>query len=279
MTAPGGLQSGGSADAPARSHGGWSPVNEVRESTLPAGPVRTPLLVAQIVLANAIPALGVLIAGWEPLVPMFFYWLDGLLGLLALGAAVILGMRQELPPPFSRFPWPAVPYWTALFAILWLILAIPSVLAAGFVLGALKRGFAEPLATIFSSSAVWPAVALSVAFQIGQVGQELRGSQRWELIHGAEARANLFIHRTLAMGLLAAWAGHASVGRLGLVAYVVLLSLLFTYTQLFPERWLHLVGFRRAGRGKGRGEPKGGESRDHGRSKEATKPQTHRETH
>lgn len=201
------------------------------------------LAVAQIVAANANPVIGVWFLGWEPLRPIFFYWLDGLLAISGLGvvAAVVVSRGKQ-----KNFGASGARLWLIWFAVIGLIeviLVLPSVIAALFVLSSLHRDVGEVMREVFNGAGPWLALAVAVWSHTGQTIGELRWKADLTLRETGEARANLFIHRTLVMGLLIFWGKWGQPPHWALAAYVLLVACLFTYTQLNPEHYLRLTGF------------------------------------
>lgn len=200
--------------------------------------------VAQILVGNAVPVLGVLFLGWKPLVPIFFYWLDGLLAIWGLGVVALVVTSRDDPKLLGTSGPKAWAAWTATLALLGVVLAVPSVVAAMMVFGPLGLGIVELLREIFAAMGAWVSLAVAVATHLGHTAVELRWRPDLTLRATGEARASLFVHRSLAMGLLALWVGRTPPPRWALAVYVVVIACLFTFAQLNPGRYLRLTGFR-----------------------------------
>ncbi|MFZ5788831.1 MAG: hypothetical protein ACOY3Y_20520, partial [Acidobacteriota bacterium] len=189
--------------------------------------------------------------------PIFFYWLDGLLAVWGLGVVALVVTSREDPRLLGAAGATHRLQWGAALALVWVILAIPSAIAAALVLDWVDLGLGALLAEVFATTSAWVSLAIAVVVHAGQVAGELRWRPDRTLAATGEARANFFIHRTLVLGILAGWAGGGSARPWALSVYVLAVAALFTYTQLHPERYLHLIGFRKlAGRdqaGSGRG--------------------------
>ena len=203
------------------------------------------LQVIQIVAANAIPVVGVWVLGWQPVKPIFFYWVDGLLAAWGLGvvAAVVTGRQGP-----NRLAASGMKLWlTRIAAVLciMIILAVPSVFVAMYLVGSLHRVAGEVLPGMLADPSVWISLGIVVWSSIGQTIGELRSEPDLTLKKTGEARVNLFIHRTIAMALLVFWGRSSQPSRSTLAAYVLVVAGLFTYTQLHPERYLQLIGFRK----------------------------------
>ena len=54
------------------------------------------MLTAEIVIANAIPVIGVWFLGWDALGTIFFYWLDGLFAFWGLGVVAVVVTLPEV---------------------------------------------------------------------------------------------------------------------------------------------------------------------------------------
>jgi hypothetical protein len=204
-----------------------------------------PLSIVRIVAGNAIPVVGVWFLGWGPLAPIFFYWLDGLLALWGLGLVALVVTSRGPRRPLGR-PGPATgPTWAAAAGLLLAVLAVPSVVPALMVAGSLRLGVGRILGEVFASPGAWVSLALAVVIQAGEVAGELRAQPDRTLRETGEARASLFLHRSLAVGLLALWAGRTPPPPWALGTFVLVVATLFTFTQLAPGRYLRLTGFRR----------------------------------
>lgn len=200
--------------------------------------------VAQILVGNAVPVLGVFFLGWKPLTPIFFYWLDGLLAIWGLGVVALVVTVSDDPKLLGTSGPKAWAGRAATLALLGVVLAVPSVVAAMMVFGPLGLKIADLLREVFAAMGAWVSLAVAVATHVGHTAVELRWRPDLTLRATGEARANFFIHRTLAMGLLALWAGRTPPPRWALAAYVLVIACLFTFAQLNPGRYLHLIGFR-----------------------------------
>lgn len=203
---------------------------------------------ARIVVGNAIPVIGVWFLGWQALPPIFFYWLDGLLAIWGLGVvAFVVTSRDDSRLLGGSGPKAWLQRAAALGLVL-LVLAVPSGVAAGLVIDWLNLSTGRILTEVFAFAGAWVSLAIAVWANVGGVVGELRWRPDQTLGASGEARANFFIHRTLVLGILAAWGGRTPPRHWALAAYVLVVAVLFTYTQLYPERYLHLIGFRKRAR-------------------------------
>lgn len=199
---------------------------------------------AQIVVGNAIPVVGVWFLGWEPLAPMFFYWLDGLLAIWGLGAVALVVTGREEPRTVKATGWKALLTWTAVVVVGFFILAVPSIVTVFVMFGQLDVAAGDILRAVFAGPGTWVSLAVAVATHAGQTIGELRWRPEVTIKATGAARGNFFIHRTLAMAVLVFWGGGGLPSRWALAVYVLLVAALFTTAQLNPQRYLRLIGFK-----------------------------------
>jgi len=199
------------------------------------------MAIAEIGIANAVPVIGVWFLGWQAWRPIFFYWLDGLLALWGLGVVAAAVSMRETP-----FKASGAQLWltkAAVVVLVLVILSVPSVFTACYLFGTLHQPPGEILSRIFSGYGVWISLLVVIGSYIAQTIGELRWRPALTLKQSGKERANLFIHRTLLMGLLVLWDNWGQPPRLLLALYVLAVACLYTYTQLYPERYLRLIGF------------------------------------
>jgi len=195
----------------------------------------------EIIIANAVPVIGVWFLGWQAWRPIFFYWLDGLLALWGLGVvAAAVSIRET---PFKASGAKLLLTKTAVVVLVLAILSIPSVFTACYLFGSLHQPPDEILSRIFSGYGVWISLLVVICSYIAQTIGELRWRPAVTLKQSGKERANLFIHRTLLMGLLVLWDSWGQPSGSLLAIYVLAVACLYTYTQLYPERYLRLIGF------------------------------------
>ena len=216
---------------------------------------------AQIVIGNALPVIGVWFLGWQPLAPMFFYWLDGLLSIWGLGvvAAVVTGRKD--PKLLRAKGLKGLALWTAVIGFSFLLLALPSVFAAFAVLATLELPAGGLLRAVFASLGAWVSLSIALVTHAGQTIGELRWRPEETLRATGVARGNFFMHRTLAMAMLVFWGVLGAAAHWALALYVLLVACLFTFAQLNPQAYLRMIGFkekapsaRRAPKGRRRAE-------------------------
>ncbi|KGO33236.1 hypothetical protein JT06_15675 [Desulfobulbus sp. Tol-SR] len=218
------------------------PINQGRppEHVEPAA-WRRHMAEAEIGAANAVPVIGVWFLGWQAWRPIFFYWLDGLLALWGLGVvAAAVSIRET---PFKATGAKLRLAKAAVVVLALAILSVPSVFTACYLFGTLHQPPEEILSRIFSGYGVWFSLLVVVGSYIAQTIGEIRWRPAVTLKQSGKERANLFIHRTLLMGLLVLWDSWSPPSRLLLGLYVLAVACLYTSTQLYPERYLRLIGF------------------------------------
>ena len=160
---------------------------------------RNRLMVAQIVIANAVPVIGVLFLDWQALRPIFFYWLDGLLGLCGLGAvAAVVTNREQIKASGAKL-WLI---WFAAIGLLMLILALPSVFTAMCIVSFLGRDASGMLHEVFSGYGIWVSLLLVIGSHTGQTMGELNWKPSLTIKDSGKERFSLFFHRSLVLGLL-----------------------------------------------------------------------------
>jgi hypothetical protein len=76
------------------------------------------LTITQIVAANAIPVVGVWFQNWDPLKPIFFYWLDGLLAVWGLGVVAVVVTSRESPNDFGAPGPKRCLFWFAVIGLI-----------------------------------------------------------------------------------------------------------------------------------------------------------------
>ncbi len=201
--------------------------------------------VAQIVVANAVPVVGVWVLGWQAERAIFFYWLDGLLAMWGLGVVAVIVTGRDGPAGFDA---KGPKLWLTRFAVVALVLvflSLPSVIAGAMVLGSLGRDLWEVLRAVLAGSGIWISLAVVVGSYAWQTISEVRWKPELTLKTSGEERANLFIHRIILMGMLVFWSRSSQPSRWALAVYVLIVACLFTYTQLYQDRYLELIGFRK----------------------------------
>lgn len=203
----------------------------------------------EIVIANAIPVIGVWFLGWDALETIFFYWLDGLFALWGLGVVASVITIPEVVRG-SRVKLLLVGIVATCLTLA--ILSIPSVLTAGFVITSFEVDAGEFLRQVFRGYGIWFALLIVILSYAGQTISELRLNPSLTIRQSGKERGNLFFHRTLLMGILAGGSTWRQPPWWVLATYVLAVACLFTYSQLYPERYLRFMGMKAsASDGKG----------------------------
>lgn len=216
---------------------------------------------AEVVIANAIPVIGVWFLGWDALGTIFFYWLDGLFALWGLGVVAAVVTSPEVPIRGSRIKfWLVAAVATCLTLA---ILSIPSVLTAGMVITSFKIDVGEFLRQVFQGYGIWFSLLIIILSYAGQTISELRLNPSLTIKQSGKERGNLFFHRTLLMGILAGGSNWRQPPWWVLATYVLAVACLFTYSQLYPERYLCFMGMK-VNAPDGRGSVKEGKRRKSG---------------
>jgi len=203
------------------------------------------LATAWIVVANAVPVVGVWFLGWQAERPIFFYWLDGLLAMWGLGVVAAVVTVKGGPKPSGATGVKLWLFWLAVVGMLLAILAIPSVVAGAMVVSFLGRDLGGVLRDVLGGGGFWTALGVVVGSYAWQTFSELRWKPELTLKETGAERGNLFIHRTLLMGMLVAWKHFGQPPRWALAVYVLIVACLFTYSQLYPDRYMEMIGFKR----------------------------------
>jgi len=201
------------------------------------------IVTAQIVISNALPVIGVWFLGWPALGPVFFYWLDGLLALWGLGLVAAVVTTREEPIRASKLKLWLI--WVGVIGLMLAILSIPSVFTALYVLKSLHRSAGDVLRQVFTGYSFWFSLLIVIWSYTWQTISEVLFEPSLTIKQTGQERANLFIHRTLLMGFLVVWNGWSQPSRWMLGAYVLAVACLYTFTQLYPERYLRLISFKK----------------------------------
>jgi hypothetical protein len=197
------------------------------------------LLTAEIVFANAIPVIGVWFLGWDALGPIFFYWLDGLFALWGLGVVAVVVTIPEVARGSKRKLWLV---GTAAACLTLAILSIPSALTAGMVIASFRVDPGEFLHQVFKGHGIWFSLLFVVLAYAGQTVSELLANPALTIRQSGKERGSLFLHRTLLMGILTGGSSWGQPPQWVLADYVLAVACLYTYSQLYLERYLRLMG-------------------------------------
>ena len=197
---------------------------------------------AEVVIANAIPVIGVWFLCWDAFGTIFFYWLDGLFALWGLGVVATVVTIPEVPIRGGR-----IKFWLVAAAATCLtlaILSIPSVLTAGMVIASFKVDAGEFLRQVFQGYGILFALLIVILSYAGQTISELHLNPSLTIKQSGKERGTLFFHRTLLMGILAGGSSWSQPPWWVLATYVLAVACLFTYSQLYLERYLRFMGIK-----------------------------------
>ncbi len=212
------------------------------------GEARPPILTrAEVVIGNAIPVAGVALLGWDAVQVVTLYVLDGWLSILGLGASVMIRnrdeMRQMVPRHYSRLRRGL--FWVAAVGGVEALLSIFALVPGVAVLAHMSRWPGDAVAGLFRSPAAAVPALMLVASHGMRVARGIRepGEGVWAL--PPKAQMALFAYRMFGMMFLAWLAGPGFLSRFLVPVYVALIGALFTYSDLYPRRFLARL---RAGR-------------------------------
>lgn len=190
---------------------------------------------AWLILArNLVPVLGIYAFGWSYALTVFNYWFDGLIALAAVLATLMSRALRVSRKPHQKPDGPvlAVVRGVLAFAVVFAIVGTPYWL----VLVVLNEMLLDPqlLAQLAHSPALWltfaamAATHISNAYNAGYAGMpevELTQRVRWDVY--------LLILRAVAIFVLA--------GGILVVFLVPLLTVIYSYMEIWPGRALGLV--------------------------------------
>ncbi len=202
---------------------------------------RPPLLAqAEVAVGNAIPLAGVVLLGWDAVQVVTLYVLDGLLCILGLGASVMIQNRAELramvPKHYSRLR--RALFLAAAVGIVEAILAAFALVPGVMVLGHMSRRPEDAIAGLFSSPALLLPALMLVASHAMRVARGLRGAAEGVWALPPKMQMMLFAYRMFLMMILAWLAAPGFLSRFFVPVYVAAVAAIFTYSDLYPRRFL-----------------------------------------
>ena len=202
---------------------------------------RPPLLTrAEVVIGNAIPVVGVAFLGWKAFTVVLLYILDGWFCILGLGAAVMIQNRDEMrrmvPKGYSGFR--RALFWVAVVGLTEAIVSMFAVIPGVMVLGHMDRSLASALADVFADAGVLVSVLMLLASHAVRIIRGVREPQEdvWGL--PPKLQMALFTYRMFLMMFLAWLGAPGFLSRFLVPVYVVFVAALFTYSDLYPRRFL-----------------------------------------
>ena len=197
---------------------------------------------AGILLNNLVPVLGVFLFSWPAVSVVFMYWLDGWLCFVELGMLAVTFV--------SRMPgWPAAGYTrlrrlclnvfiTALFIFL---ASIPSIVAGGVILGILHDHLFSILGSILVDRPLLVGIGATVVLRGFSIARRMAGHGVQDEKLSINHKAQLFLHRTVVMIILAEFLGGLSEAWT-LKIFVLVIAVLFTFSEMQPDRYLLNAG-------------------------------------
>ncbi|MBZ5587847.1 MAG: DUF6498-containing protein [Acidobacteriia bacterium] len=202
---------------------------------------RPPLLTrAEVVIGNAVPVVGVAFLGWNAFSVILLYVLDGWLSILGLGASVMIQNRDEMrrmvPKGYSGFR-------RALFSVVVVglteaVLSMFAVVPGVAVLAHMDRSLGQALAQLLGDAGLFVSALMLIGSHVVRVGRSVRESGEGVAALSPELQMMLFIYRMFLMMFLATFASPGFLSRVLVPAYVALVAVLFTYSDLYPQRFL-----------------------------------------
>jgi len=210
---------------------------------------RPPLMVvAEVIVGNVLPVVGVILLGWPAVTVVSLYVLDVWLCILGLGASVMIRNRAELremiPKKYGRtrgFFFLAVAV-LAVEAILSSFAVVPGIMVLAHMGGSGGLPFAEA----FHGADVWISIALLVGSHVARIARSVRGEGEGVLALDPKMQMAFYAGRMALMMALAWLAAPGFLSRFLVPVYVAGVAALFTYSDLYPRRFLARVDPRAA---------------------------------
>ena len=200
-----------------------------------------PLLAkVEVIIGNGIPVFGVILLGWQALTVVFLYVLDGWLCILGLGASVMLQSREEMrsmvPKTYGRVR--RILFLIAAVGLTQTILSIFALVPGVIALAHMDRSPGEAVTAVFADSGVWVPVALLLTSHGMRIARSARGSAEGIAALPPKRQMALFTGRLFLMMFLAWLAAPGFLSRFLVPMYVTAVAAVFTYSDLYPQRFL-----------------------------------------
>jgi hypothetical protein len=206
--------------------------------------VPPPLARLEVVIGNAIPILGVIVLGWNPVTVVTLYVLDGWFCILGLGASVMLQQREELrgmiPNGYGRLR--RFFFWLASVALVEAIVSLFALVPGFMVIGHMARSPGAALVEVFAEAGIWISVAMLVASHVARIARAVRGAGEGVMALEPKIQMALYAGRMALMMSLAWLAAPGVLSRFLVPLYVTGVAALFTYSDLYPRRFLERLG-------------------------------------
>lgn len=205
--------------------------------------------VVEVAIGNAIPVVGVVFLGWSAFQVVVLYVLDGWFCILGLGASVMLKGREELRALIPKTYGPVRRFlaWVASIAVVEAIISLFALIPGIVVLAHMEDNLGAVIIASFASLSALAPVAMLVVSHVLRVARGTRtvGSPERTgdgvMSLDPKAQMALFAGRMGLMMWLAWLAGSGFLSRFLVPVYVTFVAVLFTYTDLYPRRFLRRV--------------------------------------
>ena len=197
-----------------------------------------------ITLNNAVPVAGAVLLGWELPPILFFYWLDGELCILELMGNVMgeLSREEEGLFPKSITGIKRIIYYIITLILAGLIASFPAILAGWTIYALLNDHFISPFDSIFAQTAVWIGIGLEIVIRGFRVISGIIKPSQIHVKYIAEEKYTLLAYRFCIMYFLGGFF-FKSGGTISLYIFLIFIAALFTYSELRPDRLLHIAGY------------------------------------
>ncbi len=196
-----------------------------------------PLLArAEVVIGNAIAPFGVIALGWPAFTVVSLYVLDGWLCILGLGASLMIRNRDELRAmvPKGYGTLHRLLFLATCVVLVEAILSMFAVIPGIIVLSHMESSPGDAIGRAFDESGALISVGLLVASHVMRTVRTARGSDEGVAALDPKSQFALYAAR---MGLMMALAWLAAPGLL-VPLYVTAIAALFTYSDLYPQRFV-----------------------------------------
>jgi len=203
----------------------------------------------EVAAGNAVPVLGVVVLGWSAFQVVALYVLDGWFCILGLGAAVMLRGREELRTVIPKTYGPVRRFLTlaASVAVVEAIVSLFALVPGIAVLAHMEHDPGAALAASFDNPSALAAVAMLVVSHVLRVARGSRSvsdpGRDGEGVLSLDPKAQMALYAgRMALMMWLAWlAGSGFLSRFLVPVYVTFVAALFTYTDLYPRRFLTRV--------------------------------------
>ena len=197
----------------------------------------------EVVVGNVIPVFGVIFLGWSAFQVVSLYVLDGWFCILGLGASVMIQGREELsamvPSKYGQVR--RFLFWVVTIGVVEAILSMFAVIPGFMVLAHMEDSPFLALGNAFGGARGWVPVAMLVVSHVMRIARGSRGEGDGVMALDPKAQMSLYAGRMALMMWLAWLAAAGALSRILVPVYVTCVAALFTYTDLYPRRFLERV--------------------------------------